>query len=302
MILLFFLATFLAIFFLIGKALDLEAERIVDQLFARNGEGIILGTKPMEVLSGKKSAIIFSHGFLCTPEGFYGLAKEKTLTDNFDIYLTLLPYCARSLRLASKFNNEIIEQYLYEKVKAISAKYESVVLVGYSYSGALVSKLAAEKMIPENCYPILYAPGVYIQANNLIVRIIHDIYGFWRKYCNYKLLKASFPAYESGDEAARPYLENERSLRYRVIPALAEMMRYDKQIRKKLPKIDCPISVIMSENDNRVCHKRIQEAYQKNPHCDFYSLPSGKHLPHLGKQKDKFNQILFETALRFINR
>jgi len=302
MLLLLFLATIVAIFFLIGKLLDIEAERFVDQLYARNGEGIILGTKPINVISGKKSAIVFSHGFLCTPEGFYGYAKEKALTDNFDIYLTLLPYCARSLRLASKFNNEIIEQYFYEKVKEISTKYDSVVLVGYSYSGALVSKLAAEKRLPQNCYPILYAPGVYIKANNLITRIIHDTYGFWRKYCNYKALKASFPAYESGDEAARQYLEKERSLRYRVVPALAEMMRYDTKIRKKLSKIDCPISVIISKNDNRVHHDKILKAYQKNPHCDFHTLPSGKHLPHLGKCKEKFNQILFETALRFINR
>jgi len=191
----YFLFTCVLLVWCSGKMLDLEAERVVRNLYTRDQEGIINGLQSITLVKGHKNALVLIHGFF-ESSGIYSMLiddlKDKI---NMDIYAPTMPFQARDLETGAKLNSSLIVNETKQFLDNLSKKYLSVTVVGLSFGGAILTALAEENELPANVNLVLYAPAVYIKENTLINRLAVHLYGWWRNYCNYASLGCSFPSY-----------------------------------------------------------------------------------------------------------
>ena len=280
-----------------GKLLDLEAERVVHQLYPRDHEGIISGLQPIILARGYNKALILIHGFMESPDTYSVLVSDIKNRINMDIYVPRLPFHGIDLETASRLDNQTVVRYIEQYINDISKKYKSVTVVGLSYGGAVLTELARTEKLPANVNIILYAPAIFIKTNTLAGRLEAHVYGWWRKYCNYPFLDCNFPAYQTGDEAARATFDTEKTLRYKVQPAVLQLYQLDSQNREGFSHINRPYSLIVAVDDNRVYFDKQKEACNANKkYCHFYSFPSGKHIIHWGANKKSFEDLLIKLA------
>ena len=106
----------LAFFFILGRCLDKEAQRVVNQFYPKDEQGIIIGNESVEITHpGNRKAIILFHGFLDSPRVYTKvLEKLETLSINTDIYAPLLPFHGRNLETAAKLNNREDNKIFHE--------------------------------------------------------------------------------------------------------------------------------------------------------------------------------------------
>ena len=75
------------------------------------------------------------------------------------------------------------------------------------------------------------------------------------------------------------------------------MYRLDLNNRQAIAEIDRPHSMIVAVDDNRVSYDQLKQSCEQNKkYCHFYSFKSGKHLIHLGANKDAFEKLIIELA------
>ncbi|MDF1758285.1 MAG: alpha/beta fold hydrolase [Legionellaceae bacterium] len=277
--------------------LDKIADKRVENMYSRDKDGVVNGLQSIAVQHGMRRAILFIHGFSDSPAIFTGMIKDIQKRSLSDIYAPLLPFCGRDLQSISQSDNQIQLEFIKQSIQILSKKYKKVTVVGMSYGGALLAKLAYDKKIPKNVNLILYAPAFHIKSNTLLARYVAKTYSKWRDYCNYEILGCGYPSYASGDETAREKFSQEKSFKYVNVPALLDMYKFDLENRKDLSYISRPYSVVVAVDDNRVSYKNIKSACYKNKrYCRFYSFPSGKHIIHWGENRRKFENLILKLS------
>lgn len=293
----FWIFLLVAFILICGKLLDLEAERVVSQLYSRDNNGIIKGLEPIVVNNHHKKALMIVHGFLESPANFSELISDIKNKIPMDIYVPLLPYHGRNLEKSIPFDNKVIVHYIKSYIDMLSKKYQSVTIMGLSYGGSVLTAIASQEKLPKNVHLILYSPAIFLKSNTAFTRFEIRFYRLWRNYCNYPTLGCNFPSYESVDETAKPTLEAEKTLRYKVIPAVLQLYALDLQNRDRLSQLAIPFSLIVAEDDNRVFYEKLKNACDENKKfCHFYSFPSGRHIIHWGKNKKAFEALLIKLC------
>jgi esterase/lipase len=278
---------------LIGKLLDLEAERVVLQLYPRDKQGVIEGLGDLKISRQANRALVFIHGFFESPASYLEVIEDITGQINMDIYAPLLPFHARDLAAAARLDNQIILSELKQYLEKLSTQYQSLAVVGFSYGGSLLMELERRKELPLNVHLILVAPAVFIQSNTWGGRLNVQLYGWWRNYCNYSVLGCDFPTYESGDAVAKKMFDEKKSLHYLVIPALHQLYEMDLKNRASMLEMTRPFDLVLALDDNRVDFKEQQKACMQNiKYCHFYAFSSGRHMIHWGANKKRFEGLL----------
>lgn len=291
----FVIVSILGMAHILSKELDKKAEIATNNTYERNENGIIIGAESISYQAQKQQAIIFIHGFASTPRVFTSLINDLKNKANSDIYAPLLPYNGRDLQTLSQTDNQVVLNYLEKIISSFAKIYKKITIVGLSYGGAQLTKLVADNKIPENATIVLYAPGFYITANNFLQRNFAKIYKTWRNYCNYKILGCGFPNYESADSTAKPQFAIQKDFSYLDIPAVITMFEFDLQNRDLIKQIQRPFNIIIAEDDNRVSYPKIKnDCNINNKYCKLYTFPSGKHIIHWGKNKQKFEELLLK--------
>ncbi len=278
--------------------LDKKADLLIEQMYKHDQHGVIDGAQSIIYQAGNNQAIIFIHGFASTPLAFADLINDIKDKANSDIYAPLLPYDGRNLQTLSKTNNQVVLNYLDNLITQISKMYKKVTIVGLSYGGARLAKLAADNKIPNNATLILYAPALYLKSNNFIQINLAKAYTHWRKYCDSTILGCEYPSYQSADETGKQQFTKQKDFPYLNIPALLTMYKFDLDNRDILNNINRPYNIIIAKDDNRVSYSKIKEiCYKNNKYCRLYSFYSGKHLIHWGKNKHEFESLLLKISM-----
>lgn len=281
----------------------MESKRVIDQLYIRHNDHIIQGAEPIVYKNGHKKALVFIHGHMETPAVWSEIVELGKHTNAFDIYAPLLPYHGRTLETASLLDNKIIYNYIKNYISKLSGEYEHLTVVGLSYGGLQLLNLAKNQDLPKNVYPILYGPATYIRSNNWQGWLKAYLYQtLFRNYCNYDSIGCAYPVYDSADERGKELIEKEISLRYRVLPAILQMYDFDSATRGAIKRIKNPFSVLIAEDDNRVDYQKVKEECAANSKCRFVSFPSGKHVIHYGKWKEKFFEVITKKYNKSIGK
>lgn len=283
-------------FFILGNCLDKEAQRVVNQYYPRDEQGIIIDNESVEITyPGNKQAIILIHGFLDSPRVYTNvIQKLQTLPIKADIYAPLLPYHARNLETAAKLRNDEVLDFLARFLNDLSEKYDCLIINGLSYGGALLSELALSNRLPKNIHLILEAPAVHIILNTPINQVRNRFYSLWRNYCNYELLGCDLNYKNLQEDVAEETL-NEDSLMYKVVSSVSQLFALDSNLRDRLSLIKIPHSILISQLDHRVSYEEIAEDCQQNiEYCNLYSFPTGGHILHYGNNQEKFIDLLLK--------
>ncbi len=289
----FLLLASLGFIFILGKCLDMEAIRIVKQLYVRNSQGIIIGDESIKMTKhGHQNAIIFIHGFLNSPREFLEIMNKMNGHIDADMYAPLLPYHGRDLSAAAKLNNKDISQFVESSLVEWSKRYQSLTVVAHSYGAAILSQLSIQHRLPKNIHIILYAPAIHISVNTQENRIRNFFYRLWRNYCNYALLGCEV-SYDSGDAYAKIKIEEERSMLYKIASSVQQLFALDLALRGQLAKMDRPFSIIIAKDDNRISYDAIaSECKGDNQQCRLYTFENGSHMIHYGYHQDQFIELI----------
>ena len=282
----------------IGKLLDMEAERVVTQLYERDSDGIIVGLGEKHYENNHAKAVVLIHGFLESSEAYDDYLKKLKDLDQLDVYVPLLPFHARDLQTAADFSTQKISDFLADYIAKVASTHKMVTLVGVSFGGAQLMILDKEGRLPDNTKLVLYAPAVYILSNTPVGKLEVYAYSLFRNYCNYRLLGCGYPAFGSGDDAARDFLIHEKNLRYTVMPAVKQLFAQDDHIRDHLAEINHPFQLIIAKDDNRVSYPIQNKICQQNSFCTSLIYESGKHVIHAGRHKDDMLKKIVEIALK----
>lgn len=278
-----------------GKMLDYEAERVVNNLYFRDHDGIISGLQSVELKRGQRHALVLLHGFFESPQIFFMLIDDLKDNVKADIYAPTMPFQVRDLQTGANLKSDLVVKEVRNYLYKLSQKYQTITVVGLSFGGAVLTDLAEKNELPNNLNMILFAPAIYLKTNTFKGRLGAQAYGLWRKYCNYHSLGCKLPSYESGDSEAQEMMKTEKTLQYNVIPALLEMYKLDLANRQGFSDIQRPYSLIVAEDDNRVSYdKQKADCIKNKAFCTFYSFPSGKHLIHWGQNKKAVADLLIE--------
>ena len=290
------LAAFFASVLIAGKLLDMEAERVVTQLYERDSSGIILGLGEKHYENNHAKAVVLIHGFLENSEVYDDYLKKLTDLDQLDVYVPLLPFHGRDLQTAANFSNQKIADFLADYLGKIASAHTTVTVVGVSYGGAQLLSLDKEERLPDNTRLVLYAPAVYIISNTSMGKLKVYAYSLFRNYCNYAALGCAYPVLDSGDDTAREFLIYETNLRYKVISAVKELFIQDDQVRDHLAEIKHPFHLIIAKDDNRVSYPDQNRICQQNSFCSALVYESGRHVIHAGRHKDDLLQKIIGIA------
>jgi esterase/lipase len=285
----------------VGFFLDQEAERTIGQLFELDADGIIKGAEAKSYQNNHKRALALIHGHMETPGIWEEIFDKGKSLDSFDIYTLLMPYHGKTLQIAKELNNQVVYEHFKTQIAALAKKYEKITVVGLSYGGLQLAILAKNNDLPENVNVVLYGPATHILTNDFLGLLTARFYQFgFRDYCNYDhppLFPCKYPVLESGDDMAQETLKKEISLRYRVIPAIAEMYVLDNASRGVIKNIKRSFSILIAKDDNRVNYEIIKEECSQNSHCSLTTFPSGKHVIHYGKWKNEWFKGIVERTL-----
>ena len=285
----------------LGPLLNSENERVINQLYPRSATGIIQGAEEKVYKNGHKQAIVLISGHMETPDTYAEIIEMGEKLDKFDIYAPLTPFHGRTLDIAANLNNQVVYDYFKNYIKQLSHKYVSLTVVGFSYGGLQLANLLKNNDIPKNVKPILYSPAIHIKSNTPKDYALAWMYANFlgRKYCNYSALKCGYPVFESVDEEGKHMILKEISLRYRILPAILEMYDLDNKSRNILAEIQQPFTVLIAKNDNRVNYQELYQSCKENAKnaCSFQSFPSGKHVIHYGKLKNKFFKFVAKKTV-----
>lgn len=293
----YFIASFILVciffVFLSGKLLDQEGDRVIKQLYPRDKHGIIEGMQTITNTKNYPTALVLLHGFQSSPAIWADLINDIQDKIQADIYAPLLPFHGKDLRTLTKLDVNILKAYLNNKIQTLSKHYQTLTIVGFSMSGALLAELADTQALPKNVQIILYNPALYLNNNTPQRRLEMHLYSLWRQYSNYPNLGSRIPNYASGDIVARPKIARAKSLQYDVVPAALEVYQLDAQTQRALEKIRIPYHLIIAKDDNYSDYNRQKKAcYLNQPRCHLHTFESGRHLIHWGAHKVAFENLM----------
>lgn len=280
--------------FCYGRWLDAQAEKAVNRRYKRDAQGVILGLDTLAINQGQPHALVLIPGFMTPVDIFSTLVDDPRIRSGYALYVPRLACHSQDLKQAAALRNEVVLDHLSAYIDHLHKRHQQITYVGYSYGGALLLALLQQGRLPSGAQVILYAPAVYIQSNTLWGNLKVYGYGLFRRYCNYQWLGCDFPAYQSGDEAARSYLAHELNLGYVVIPAVKKLYQLDRRLRPYFKSVAHPVSVVIAEDDNRIDASSVKADCLANPQCNFYSFESGKHLLHRSVHQAEFNALILK--------
>lgn len=282
---------------LTSNDLDNKVEAASKKLYKLDKYGIIEGAEPIIYKDGFDRALVLIHGFGSTPAAFTDLINDIKYQVQSDIYAPLLPYAGRTLQTMSQTDSQVVVNFIDSLIEQISKRYKKVVVVGLSYGGAQLAKLASQNKIPPNVSLVFYSPALYLHSNTFVNRNLARIYSQWRDYCDYTMLGCEYPSYQSADDTAKEQFAKQKDFHVVDIPALLTMYQFDLKNRGDFNKIHRPYNIIMAVDDNRVNYNKIKGiCYKNNKYCKFYSFSSGKHVIHWGKNKQAFEKLLINIV------
>lgn len=298
------IVTTVVFLFILGRCLDLEAQRVVNQFYPKDEQGIIVGNESVEITQpGNRKAIVLFHGFLDSPRVYTKvLEKLETLPIHADLYAPLLPFHGKNLETASKLNNQVVMDFVAAYINDLASKYDCITINGLSYSGSILTELALNNRLPKNIHLILEAPAIHVILNTPINQVRNQFYALWRNYCNYELFGCHLN-YQGLSEDTKEEILNEDNLMYKVVSAVFQLFSLDNQLRGRLALIKQPYSIIMSQLDSRVSYEQVAEECQQNiEYCNLYSLPTAGHILHYGHNQDAFIKLLLKHNLCEIHK
>lgn len=217
----------------------------------RSAAGIILGAESIELAGAGDAAVLLLHGFGDTPQTLRPVA-DRLHALGYSVSAPLLPGHGRSLAEFVRTSAPDWTEEARAALNALSGRHPKVGIVGLSMGGALAAILASERR--DIVALILLSP--YVSMPRSIRRLVR-----WRRVVDW--IVPYFPGL--GERSIQDERAAEESLAYGALNAsvLAELAIVVDQAARALPRIELPVLMIQSREDNRIPEKAAARVFER---------------------------------------
>lgn len=189
--------------------------------------GIILGAEPRWLgPEDSTRAVLMVHGFIGTPQN-YNTLPDAIAAQGWRVHVMLLPGHGTSPRDFERTSADQLQDGVLDAARKLHAKYPTVVLVGHSMGGALVT-LAASKEPVDGL--ILCAPFFGLTTE----RVLGMEVASWAKLLSPAL--RWLPGRKNGAPVNMPE-HRDKVLSYRWVPTQAALAAFEVGRRANTPEV-----------------------------------------------------------------
>jgi len=225
----------------------------------RDSAGLLIGAAPRDLgPENAECAVLLVHGYLGCGNNF-GRLPERLAQSGCRVRVMLLPGHGTSPRDLANVSGDQLLNAVLDEIDRLRPKHNRLVLVGHSMGGTLCTLVAARRQVDAL---VLAAPYFGVTT--------HWYYGFkpetWAKltgpivpwlYKGQRMIQVNKPD-------ARPQIVS-----YQWVPAssVKVLMGLARQANNPdlLAKINCPVLLIHSHNDQAASPQAAQDALEKIP-------------------------------------
>lgn len=216
------------------------------------GSNILRGAEPVTVDRGRPRACLLLHGFMSSPADF-GELPEALDRAGWDVDAPLLPGHGRDPRELRNVTAEDLISFAEEKLEALSQRYDTVALGGFSMGGAM-ALILTDEMEPEATFLVNpYLRSTYHLRYVLPVRWWHAVLS---------------PLLEYGVHGGRIPVNRpegqESAVVYHVAPAsiFAEVIKLSDMARaSQHPNV--PVLMAVSRSDDTASSRACRDFFEK---------------------------------------
>lgn len=232
------------VFYKDKNTFDIESDE--SKVFSPKCKSIILKHE-----NKHNTAVLMIHGFPSTPS-VYNYSATRFFEQGYDAYAYLLPGFGTSPEDFKKTYFNQWFNYICRKYEELKMQYDNVVILGISMGGAITLKMG-EKYSGSDKAPLaivpISAPVIYnsllkdrkiTNFNFYFARIIK----IFKKNINVRISNRD----EDGIDGEKRWLGYSGTF----LPQSLSLVHAEKQIRKDLYKITCPMFAIHNVNDETV--------------------------------------------------
>lgn len=233
-----------------------------------------------------KTIVIFTHGFIGSPEIFRDMA-ELVYQEGCSALVLLLPGHGATAKYFSRFRLKDWEKHLENEIKRVNGEYENLVLVGHSIGGLLSLNASTNR----TCNII----GVFALSSPLKLKFSLNAVTIGIKLARHP---------ESKDEV----LENYRKLRgvsYKTVfdsllwvKQAADVLRLMLKTKANLSEVFVPVTVVNSKNDKTASVKsaKIFASGLKNTDVKTVILNKSMHAYYYPDEMETIKKELIELV------
>ena len=231
--------------------------------------------------------VVFSHGFIGSPNQFEGLA-DFAYQNNCSVLSLLLPGHGATAKEFSKFRLNDWEKHLESELLRVSSTHKNIILVGHSIGGLLSLNASLNKSFS-------------IKSVLLISSPLKLKYSFQKLLIGVKL--AMLP--KSMDETLETYRKSNSITGSSILGSflwmkqIADVYRLISKTKSNLPDITVPVTVIHSKRDETVSLKsaKIFSSGLANTKKRMIVLDKSRHAFYIPKER----AIICRELLRLIS-
>lgn len=235
----------------VRAAIARREERQFEAAYRRDAQGIIVGAAPIHLTGTRAGAILLLHGYNDSPQAV-GSVAAALHARGWTVHVPLLPGHGRTLQAFARSTADEWIESARAALAALRRDYPDVAVGGLSMGGAIAFMLAAEE--PEVRAVLVFAPYVHVSRALRAAPLIAPLLTLGAAY-----LHAGGTRSVHDPEAAERLIAYRRSTPW----LLAQLGRVARRASAILPRVQQPVLIVQSREDNRIPPEGAEAAFAR---------------------------------------
>lgn len=243
------MAAVLVAWWVVRAAVGRHEERLVDRKYVRGADGVIVGAEPINLDGTRSGAVLLLHGYNDSPQSVASLAAALHAR-GWSVRVPLLPGHGRTLREFAASGARGWMEAARHELAALRSSHSEVAVGGLSMGAAASFVLAAEN--PEVRAVIAFAPYLHVSMPIRVLEFVAPVAALGARY-----------VWGGARRSVHDPVASARMIAYgRSTPRLlVELDRIVRLARAALPRVEQPVLVVQSREDNRIPARSAADAF-----------------------------------------